>query len=192
MGIFTSRLAYSANAKFFGFDDQIEFRKEQLGQQIRASSAKQAEMLAQLPLGGGAPGGGGGGQGGFPPGGQIQGQINLTKVLTSFAPWMAMFGISLSVYAFIKKLDRGILFIGLFFACFFSIFQLSFLFNVSQTNNLTGSPIMTSVVVMSIVISFFVAFVLYEPGTPAVDAAGPQLSAAEIELLKMKARETNK
>ena len=188
MGIFLSRLENVGNSAIWGFDKQLGFRKEMLDQQRIAGTAKQAEMLAQLPLGGsGNPGGGGGNNNN--QNGQIQGQLNLTKFLANIAPYMAIAGISLSVYAFIAKLDRGILFIGLVAACFFSMFMLSFLFNVSQTNNVTSGPMMMSASFMSVLVAFVVSFILYDP--PAAVAANPdtQLSAAEIALLKMKARD---
>lgn len=188
MGIFVSRLSNAGNAQIWGFDKQLDFRKDQLGQQRIAAAAKQAEMLAQLPLGGSGnpnPGGGGNNQSG-----QIQGQLNLTKFLASIAPMMAIAGIIFSVVVFIEKLDRGLLFIGLVCTCFFSMFLLSFMFNVSQTNNITSGPMMTAATFMSVLIAFVVSFLLYNPG-PAAAAANPdtQLSSAEIALLKMKAKE---
>ncbi len=189
MGIFLSRLSNIGNAQIWGIDKQITFRKEMLDQQRIAGAAKQAEMLSQLPLGG--SGGGNNNSGGNNnQNGQIQGQLNLVKFLASIAPWMAIAGITFSVVVFIKKLDRGMLFFGLVTACFFSMFMFSFLFNVSQTNNITSGPMMTAATFMSVLIAFVVSFLLYDPGpTAAVANPDTQLSAAEIALLKMKAKD---
>ena len=189
MGIFMSRLSNSANSKIWGFDQRLAFRESQIKQNQTAGAAKQAEMLAQLPFGGGG-GGGGGGANNTPQGGQIQGQLNLTKFLATIAPVSAILGIALSVVAYIQNLDRGIMFIGLTSACFFSMFLLSFMFNVSQTNNMSSGPMMTASTFMSVLVAFVVSFLLYEPEDDvAAKGTDLQLSPAEIALLKMKARE---
>ena len=186
-GVFSNRMATSYNTSFWGFDQQLDFRQNQLKMQNAAKSAQQMNMLAQLPLGQGAGGGGGGGGGmGGNPNfqyGQMTGQLNITQTLKTLSPWCILGGLGVCIYSFIAKLDSGIMFIGMCFVTFFVMFYMSHLFNASQTNNLSSNMTMMSSAIFAVVFSFIGAFVIYSPTV----ADKVVLTDAEIAMLKIKA-----
>ena len=189
-GVFSNRMGTSYNTSFWGFDQQLDFRKKQLEMQNSAKSAQQMNMLAQLPLGqggGGTGGGGGGGGGGMNSGfnnlGPMSGQLNITQTLKSLSPWCIIGGGGICGYVYFQKLDATIMFIGAFLLSFFVVFYMSHLFNASQTNNMMSNTTMLSSAIFAAVFSFIASFVIYKPG----DSADVTLTDAEIAMLKLKA-----
>lgn len=169
MGVILTRIRNVGMSQVFNFDAQLEFRRSQLKQQATAQSVKQAEFLAQLPLGMGGGGGGGGSGGGGAGANQFGQQANNTMQLNGFldhlAPALIFMSVCAVIACFIAKLDRGIMFVSSFLGMFFISFKLGMMFTFAQTNNMTNMNTLASSFVIAATFAAILSFGIYNPSS---------------------------
>lgn len=157
MGMLYSRIVNMGNSMVFDFDQQLQFKQDMLDRSYTAAAAKQAEILAQLPQGGG----GGGSVAGFSA--PAKTWISFGNTVNSFS----IIAIGLSTIGaggtYVAKGDKMLMFLFLFIFTFFAMYKASFLFLYSQQNNIaTGTTFMVSFGT-ALAVAFIVSFFVYKP-----------------------------